>query len=119
MNNELNELHNGVEIAWHLLKPGGICVAIAFHSLEDRIIKRHFHGIYMDEKMNLSVTQRARNFGKYHPRTAIEKIIKNKWEPLTKKITVPEESEIGANPRARSAKLRAARKKADHEQKDT
>ena len=104
-------MHNGVEIAWHLLKPGGVCVAMSFHSLEDRIIKRHFHGISMDDKFNTSLNeQAARNFGKYHPQRDIEKLVNKKWEPLTKKVIVPGDDEVIKNPRARSAKLRAARK---------
>ena len=111
VNNELNELHNGLEIAWHLLKPGGVCVAMSFHSLEDRIIKRLFHGINMDAKFNMTLNEQAsRNFGKYHSQKDIENVVNKKWEPVTKKIIVPDDDEVITNPRARSAKLRAARK---------
>ncbi len=108
VNNELNELHNGLEIAHYLLKPGGTCVAISFHSLEDRIIKRHFHGIDMDTKFNLSIGDRVRNAGKIHDESELNKYLKRKWAPISRKIIVPDEEEQFTNPRSRSAKLRAA-----------
>ena len=110
VNNELNELHNALEVAWHLLKPGGICVALSFHSLEDRIIKRHFHGIDMDADFNMSLNHQARNFGKFHQKKEILRLTEGKWDPFSKRILVPSEEEVTMNPRARSAKLRAARK---------
>ena len=110
VNNELNELYNALEIAWHLLKPDGISVALSFHSLEDRIIKRHFHGIDMDTDFNLSLNHQARNFGKMSSKERIEKLVEGRWDPLSKKVIVPSEEEVLMNPRARSAKLRAARK---------
>ena len=110
VNNELNELYNALEIAWHLLKPGGICVALSFHSLEDRIIKRHFHGIDMDIDFNMSLNRQARNFGKLSSKKDILKLVEGRWDPFSKKVMVPSDEEVLMNPRARSAKLRAARK---------
>ena len=106
VNNELNELHNGLEIAYNLLKPGGICVGISFHSLEDRIIKRHFHSIDIDAKENMSVADQKRILTKKE----MEVYMKKKWEPVSRAIETPREEEVEVNPRSRSAKLRAALK---------
>ena len=111
VNNELNELYNGLEIAHALLQPGGVCAAIAFHSLEDRIIKRCFHGIDMDAQANMSVTSHMRNSARMHDRETITELLKKKWQPMSKKVLAPTSQEISANPRARSAKLRVAIKK--------
>ena len=113
VNNELNELLNGLEIAHALLRPGGMCVAISFHSLEDRIIKRCFHGIDMDAKMNMSLHQQSRNSNKLHNVQEITRLVMNKWEPINKKVILASDEEVLTNPRARSAKLRAAVKKLD------
>ncbi|XP_033752103.1 probable methyltransferase-like protein 15 [Pecten maximus] len=105
VNNELNELNNGLEVANHYLRPGGRCVTLTFHSLEDRIVKRHFHDIDLDTKPNLSLRQMRYN----QVSTAeMKQILNKKWEPMSKRIVVPSPSECESNPRARSAKLRAA-----------
>jgi len=82
VNAELDNLAAAVSDAVALLNPGGRIVVIAYHSLEDRIIKHAF-----------------RDFAK----NAILKI-------LTKKPVTPGKDEVAENPRARSAKLRAAEK---------
>jgi 16S rRNA (cytosine1402-N4)-methyltransferase len=79
VNRELDELDTFVTTAAARLAPGGRMVAIAFHSLEDRIVKHTFRTLARDEAFRI-VTRR----------------------PLT-----AGESEREANPRARSAKLRA------------
>lgn len=81
VNDELAALEAGLAGALGVLGPGGSLVAIAFHSLEDRIVKQ--------------VLRREALAG----RVLV----------LTKKPLVPGEEEVGRNPRARSAKLRAAR----------
>jgi 16S rRNA (cytosine1402-N4)-methyltransferase len=77
VNRELEELAASLPQAVELLAPGGRVVVLAYHSLEDRIVKRLF---LEDERL----------------------------QRLTKKPVMPGEAEIAANPRARSAKLRAA-----------
>jgi 16S rRNA (cytosine1402-N4)-methyltransferase len=77
VNRELEELDASLPQAVELLAPGGRVVVIAYHSLEDRMVKRRF---LEDDRL----------------------------DRLTKKPLRPSEDEIARNPRARSAKLRAA-----------
>ena len=80
VNRELDDLRKLMETALQLLKPGGRLVVISFHSLEDRIVK---------DAMREGAKQ-------------------GQYKLLTKKPVTPGEEEIDRNPRARSAKLRAA-----------
>jgi len=82
VNQELAGLENFLRKAPGLLNPGGRVVAISFHSLEDRLVKEAFRS--QDEKG------------------------RRLWQALHKKPQTPGPEEIRANPRARSAKLRAA-----------
>lgn len=82
VNDELNALKNALPAAVNLLKPGGRLAVISFHSLEDRIVKQFIR------------------------HAAQEKTLRR----LHKKPIAPGETEIKANPRARSAKLRVAEK---------
>jgi 16S rRNA (cytosine1402-N4)-methyltransferase len=83
VNRELDDLKALLEAAPRILKPGGRVVVISFHSLEDRIVKDAFR----------------------------EGSIKDKYfRVLTKKPVTASEEESDRNPRARSAKLRAAEK---------
>jgi len=84
VNQELKGLDHFLERLILLLKPGARIVVISFHSLEDRIIKQSFNHL-------------ARTF---EPQPLLR--------VLTKKPITPEEKEVAANFRARSAKLRAA-----------
>ncbi|GFR73440.1 ribosomal RNA small subunit methyltransferase H [Elysia marginata] len=111
VNDELNELHAGLLVAAHYLRPGsGVCAALAFHSLEDRIIKRHFHGLDMDAPGSQAVKDHFRNARVSFDVTEVQKqfLEGKRWQPLSKKVTGPTEEECLTNPRARSAKLRAA-----------
>ena len=108
VNNELNEIHNGTQIAHRLLRPGGICVVLSFHSLEDRIVKRIFHGIDMDEKLNMSLTAKYRSASFIHSKEFVETVMEKCWEPISRKVTTPSYLQMKENPRSRSAKLRAA-----------
>ena len=99
VNDELNELHNGLTITNRLLSRGGVCVIISFHSLEDRLVKRHFQGINVHEKHNL--TKRGHKMKDKVPR-------ENLWNPINTHVTLPTDDEVFHNPRARSSKLRSA-----------
>lgn len=109
VNNELNQLSNGLHVAHHYLRPGGRCVVLAFHSLEDRIVKRHFHGIDLKAPKNMSLSyQQLQSTVKTFDNELLQNIVNKKWTPLQKKVTKATHEEILKNPRARSAKLRAA-----------
>lgn len=80
VNDELGQLEHGIDGAIAKLCPGGRIAVIAFHSLEDRIVKNKFR----DAKGTVEI--------------------------LTKKPIGPAAEEIKANPRSRSSKLRVAEK---------
>jgi 16S rRNA (cytosine1402-N4)-methyltransferase len=80
VNRELEDLQALLDSAPKVLKPGGRLVVISFHSLEDRRVKD-------------AIRDGARD---------------GVWEPLTRKPVIASAAEIAENPRARSAKLRAA-----------
>jgi 16S rRNA (cytosine1402-N4)-methyltransferase len=82
VNGELGELERFLEDAPACLRPGGRLVVIAFHSLEDRMVKRRLRGLSGHQDPPLRV--------------------------LTKHVVKPADVEQARNPRARSAKLRAA-----------
>jgi 16S rRNA C1402 N4-methylase RsmH len=117
VNNELNELYNGINQIHSFLKPGGRLAVISFHSLEDRIVKSHFNEINLatdqsveDEDNNsLNSKRRIMKF-KFNQISGNEnkKLFQNLWTPLSRKIILPTDEEIEKNPRARSAKLRVA-----------
>jgi 16S rRNA (cytosine1402-N4)-methyltransferase len=94
VNDELAELAAGLAAAERVLKPGGRLVVLAFHSLEDRITKSFLVG-----RSRPSAPSRHRPELRAAPPT---------FCILTSRPIVPDEAEISANPRARSAKLRAA-----------
>ncbi|XP_042738641.1 12S rRNA N4-methylcytidine (m4C) methyltransferase isoform X1 [Lagopus leucura] len=113
VNDELHELITGLKTAEKFLKPGGRLVALSFHSLEDRIIKRFLHGIDMTEKYNLGSRQKIRralkNCSKEEDTQEFPHGKSNsKWTFIQKKVLTPQAKDILTNPRARSAKLRAA-----------
>ncbi|XP_066107265.1 12S rRNA N4-methylcytidine (m4C) methyltransferase [Saccopteryx bilineata] len=113
VNNELNELYTGLKTAQKFLRPGGRLVALSFHSLEDRIVKRFLLGISMTEKFNLSIRQKVAQtsqFGSGHENREGVSIRRTPlmWELIHKKVLTPEDQDVQDNPRGRSAKLRAA-----------
>lgn len=81
VNEELKNIKSLLSQSLTILNPGGTIVCISFHSLEDRIVKQFF---------------------REH---------KDQLEILTKKVVIPTDEEINANPSSRSAKLRAAQMK--------
>lgn len=97
VNDELGELERALTAAKSLLKPNGILAVVSFHSLEDRIVKRFFQ----------EQSGQTPNANKHLPPMTKEK---PSFELLTKKPVIPTAAEMTANPRARSAKLRAARR---------
>ncbi|NXD01436.1 MET15 protein, partial [Certhia familiaris] len=113
VNDELHELFIGLKTAEKFLKPGGRLVALSFHSLEDRIIKRFLHGIDMTEKYNLGSKQKIRQALKNSSKGEDKQESpcgnsKSKWIFIQKKVLTPQAKDIQTNPRGRSAKLRAA-----------
>jgi 16S rRNA (cytosine1402-N4)-methyltransferase len=83
VNDELNNLKTGLQQAEERLNKNGVLLVISFHSLEDRVVKNTFSD-WQDQGLG---------------------------EILTRKPIIATEEEVRANPRARSAKLRAFRKK--------
>ncbi|KAH0620845.1 hypothetical protein JD844_021671 [Phrynosoma platyrhinos] len=113
VNNELHELYAGLKTAEKFLKPGGRFVALSFHSLEDRIIKRFLLGIDVTEKFNLSVRQKIkqmeRNFSEQEEEEEFfSGNVNPKWVAIQKKVLTPQAKDLQDNPRGRSAKLRGA-----------
>ena len=94
VNDELSELAHGLAAAERVLKPGGRLVVVAFHSLEDRIVKTFF-----------AERSRAPAGSRHQPEL---KAAAPSFRILTKRPEAPDDAEAAANPRARSAKLRAA-----------
>jgi 16S rRNA (cytosine1402-N4)-methyltransferase len=94
VNQELDELHLALAAAERVLKPGGRLVVVSFHSLEDRIVKN-----FLGER------GKAGGGSRHLPELAHAA---PSFVILTKRPIVADDEEISANPRARSAKLRAA-----------
>jgi 16S rRNA (cytosine1402-N4)-methyltransferase len=94
VNQELDELQLALAAAERVLKPGGRLVVVSFHSLEDRIVK----SFLADRGKAAGGSRHLPEVAQPAPSFAI----------LTRRPVAPSEAEISANPRARSAKLRAA-----------
>ncbi|WP_341808085.1 16S rRNA (cytosine(1402)-N(4))-methyltransferase RsmH [Wolbachia endosymbiont (group E) of Neria commutata] len=84
VNDELGELEKGIKAASEILNKNGKLIVVTFHSLEDRIVKTFFRDLC-------------------EPKSADSK----KFSLLNKKVIKASEEEVKANPRSRSAKLRA------------
>jgi len=98
VNAELDELHLALAAAERVLKPGGRLVVVSFHSLEDRIVKDFFNARGKTGGGSRHLPEMAQAAPSFHI--------------LTKRPVTPTEAEVSANPRARSAKLRAAERTA-------
>jgi len=94
LNEELDELAAALAAAEAVLKPGGRLVVVSFHSLEDRIVKTF-------------LVERGRQSGSSRHLPEVVRPAPT-FHLLTGRPVTPDDSEIAANPRARSAKLRAA-----------
>ncbi len=97
VNDELAQLDAALPAAWDVLSPGGRLAAISFHSLEDRRVKRFLadraRGCICPPELPVCVCGRE-----------------PEAELLSRRAIAPTPGEVAANPRARSAHLRAARK---------
>ncbi len=95
VNEELDALQAGLAAAVDLLRPGGRLVVLSYHSLEDRIVKRFLagerRGCVCPPEAPVCICGRS-------PRLRL----------VTRPSMTPTSDEINANPRARSARLRAA-----------
>jgi 16S rRNA (cytosine1402-N4)-methyltransferase len=99
VNDELGELARALSAAERALAEGGVLAVVTFHSLEDRIVKRFFQ----------LRGGRAPQGSRHGPGSAPEAA---RFELLTRHAAAPGPAETARNPRARSAKLRAARRTA-------
>ena len=97
INAELENLEMGLDAAIQILKPGSCLCVITFHSLEDRIVKHRFQtcarACVCPPKTPICICEHTASL-----------------EILTKRPILPDAVEVQHNPRARSAKLRVARK---------
>ncbi len=97
VNDELGQLDEALPLAWRLLAPGGRLAGISFHSLEDRRVKRFLvaraQGCICPPQMPVCGCGRVAEA-----------------ELLHRRAIAPSAGEVAANPRAASARLRAARK---------
>lgn len=98
VNDELGELERALDLSEHLLSADGVLAVVTFHSLEDRMVKAFF-------------TERAGRLpsgSRYAPQA--QKGPEPTYALISNKAIAPSEAELRANPRARSAKLRAGRR---------
>jgi len=94
VNDELGELASALGAAERMLKAGGRVAVISFHSLEDRVVKTFFA-----ERGRIVAGSRHQPELRHAPPS---------FKELTRKPIVADDHEVSANPRSRSAKLRAA-----------
>lgn len=100
VNDELGELDRGLVAAEHLLSSGGRLAVVSFHSLEDRRVKEFL-------RRRSDVAPRA---SRHQP--ILAQGPRPSFELLSRRAVKPGAAEIAHNPRARAARLRAARRTA-------
>ena len=96
VNDELGEIERALDAAASLLRPQGRLVVVAFHSLEDRLVKRFM----------AQATGRGQGHSRHDPRGMMDQQAPQ-FRLLTGNAVKPGDAEIAANPRSRSARLRA------------
>lgn len=96
INDEMEVLKNMLLQTLDVLKVGGRLAVISYHSLEDRLVKNFMKTGNFEGELHKDF------YGK----------VETPWQLISRKPIIPNEKEIDANPRARSAKLRVAEKKA-------
>ncbi|MDJ0826738.1 MAG: 16S rRNA (cytosine(1402)-N(4))-methyltransferase RsmH [Rhodobacter sp.] len=97
VNDEYRELADGLEAAERALTPGGKLAVVTFHSIEDRMAKRFLQ-------------QRSGAGGQGSRHAPAQAQTAPAFDILTRRAVTPEPRELAENPRARSAKLRVARR---------
>ena len=97
VNDELGELARGLAAAERALAPGGRLAVVTFHSLEDRVVKRFLQ----------SASDAAPRGSRHAPEAAAAA---PRFALVTRRPIEPDAAELAANPRARSARLRVARR---------
>lgn len=94
VNHEMDALHEMLEAALQVLRPGGRLVVLTYHSLEDRMVKNFIRAGRIDGKVEQDFYGRRLT----------------PWRAVNNKVILPSEAEQQENPRSRSAKLRIAEK---------
>lgn len=96
VNDEFGELARGLEAAERALAPGGALAVVTFHSIEDRAVKRFFQ-------------HRAEGAGRSNRHAPEVRPVAPRFCDIARAVS-PDEDELAANPRARSARLRIGRR---------
>ena len=94
VNHEMDALHEMLDAALQVLRPGGRLVVLTYHSLEDRMVKNFIKAGRIDGKVEQDFYGRRLT----------------PWRAVNNKVILPSEQEQTDNPRSRSAKLRIAEK---------
>ena len=97
VNDEYVALMEGLMAAERVLKPGGLLAVVTFHSVEDRMVKRFLQ----------ARGGKIANANRYAPQIDMDA---PQFDIVTRKAVGPDDDELEDNPRARSAKLRVARR---------